>query len=134
MTTVQVEITSVAQPGPQECGRELRMIVAGHAGYGEKGRDIVCAAESILVQALACTLAKFDRSVLYDFAVEGVAGSGCVGITAIPTPAGWERVRGAFESACMGFCLLSDAYPQNVRVRFRPRMPAEDAGKEQKDA
>ena len=92
-------------------------MVAGHAGYGEKGRDIVCAAESMLVQALAGTLAGLSPALLYDYTVEGVAGSGCVGITALPTAAGAERVRGIVESAVTGVCLLAQAYPAYVSIR-----------------
>lgn len=113
MTTVQIQKVP-AEGEKMTC--ELRLMVAGHAGFAEKGRDIVCAAESILVQSLACALAGMEPEQLQDFTVEGVAGSGCVGITAIPTPQGYERVRGMFESACVGFCLLAEHYPEHVRV------------------
>ena len=35
---------------------DRRMTVQGHAGYAEKGKDIVCAAVSALVYALIATL------------------------------------------------------------------------------
>lgn len=35
---------------------ERRLVVQGHAGYGPEGQDIVCAAASALVYALAETL------------------------------------------------------------------------------
>ena len=35
---------------------DKRMTVQGHAGYGEKGKDVVCAAVSALVYALVATL------------------------------------------------------------------------------
>lgn len=121
MTTVQIRTTPVQLPDAPGPTSELRVIVAGHACFGEKGKDIVCAAESILVQSLACALTQLDRAQLHDLAVDGVAGSGCVAITAVPTPQGFERVRGMFETACAGFCLLAEAYPRNVRVL---RVPA----------
>ncbi|MBQ7858824.1 MAG: ribosomal-processing cysteine protease Prp [Faecalibacterium sp.] len=116
MTTVQIKTAPVQLPGLPQESQSLRLIVAGHACYGEKGKDIVCAAESILVQSLAAALAGLDEQQLFDLAVDGVAGSGCVAITALPTPAGFERVRGMFETACTGFCLLAKAYPAHVRV------------------
>ena len=116
MTKVRYYSAPPALPGGG-AGRAYRLVVAGHAGYGEKGRDIVCAAESMLVQALAGTLAGLSPALLYDYTVEGVAGSGCVGITALPTAAGAERVRGIVESAVTGFCLLAQAYPDYVSIR-----------------
>lgn len=125
MTTVKIqkEPAALAGEGGNTC--ELRLIVAGHAGFGEKGKDIVCAAESILVQSLACALTRLGPEQLQDVTVEGVAGSGCVGITAIPTPQGYERVQGMFESACVGFCLLAEHYPEHVRVVALPPAAAE---------
>ena len=35
---------------------DRRMTVQGHAGYAEKGKDVVCAAVSALVYALIATL------------------------------------------------------------------------------
>lgn len=116
MTTVQILEHPVTLTGDTRPTAALRLVVTGHAGYGEPGKDIVCAAESILVQGLACALAAMDETVLEDFSVEGVAGSGCAVITATPTPGGFARVRGMFETACMGFLLLARHYPQNVRV------------------
>ena len=116
MTTVQIKTNTVQLPGIEQPCQSLRLVVAGHACYGEKGRDIVCAAESILVQSLACALAGLDSSLLADLAVDGVAGSGCAVITAVATPAGTQRVRGIMETACTGFCLLAKHYPAHVRV------------------
>ncbi|MCI2048046.1 MAG: ribosomal-processing cysteine protease Prp [Faecalibacterium sp.] len=138
MTQIEILIEPVKLPDTAQDGgalvHELRMTVCGHAGYAPKGQDIVCAAVSILVQALACTLAKMSRETLYDFAVDGVAGSGCVGITAIPTAQGGERIRGAFESAMMGFCLLSEAYPAYVRVHLARSPRPKDRREEKADA
>jgi uncharacterized protein YsxB (DUF464 family) len=119
MTTVQFMRETLPLPGGAG-GEQLRLIVSGHAGYGEKGRDIVCAAESMLVQALACSLAGMDRAQLYDFTVEGVAGSGCVGISALADAAHAERVRGMFAMTVTGFGLLAQHYPEYVRVQLRP--------------
>ncbi len=131
MTDVRFSRAALTLPDGA-AGEELRLIVAGHAGYGEKGRDIVCAAESILVQALACGLAAMEPELLQDFTVEGVAGSGCVGIAAIPQRAGEERVRGLFSGALTGFALLEAHYPAYVRVVLERQPDA--AGEEKADA
>ena len=68
MTKVRYYSAPTALPGGG-AGRAYRLVVAGHAGYGEKGRDIVCAAESMLVQALAGTLAGLSPALLYDYTV-----------------------------------------------------------------
>lgn len=115
MTKVQFTHEKAALPKGGE-SEELRLIVTGHAQYAEKGRDIVCAAESILVQALACSLAAMEPQELYDFTVEGVAGSGCVGITAIPQPETAALVHGLYACALTGFGLLEKHYPANVSV------------------
>ena len=40
---------------------DRRMTVQGHAGYGEKGKDVVCAAVSALVYALIATLEETEN-------------------------------------------------------------------------
>lgn len=43
---------------------ELILTVKGHAGYGEYGKDIVCAAVSTLVSTLACYLTNSKTALL----------------------------------------------------------------------
>lgn len=72
----------------------------GHAGAGERGGDIVCAALSILMYTLAAIPGAKLRS----------------------GPA-WALLRLRRETAaeteaiCRGFGLLAEAYPRNVRYK-----------------
>lgn len=47
--------------------------IKGHAGYGEKGKDIVCAAVSILAQSLLSTLlelAEYEWVFVLDYKMD----------------------------------------------------------------
>lgn len=116
MTKIKMQMEQVTLPETKEDTQMLCLTVEGHAGYAPRGQDIVCAAESVLVQALAGALTRLDKNFLYDFTVDGTPGSGTAGITAVPTPRGWDRVRGMFETTMMGYCLLEKAFPEHVSV------------------
>ncbi len=125
MTKVQIQMNHVELRG-KETSVELQLLVTGHACFGKKGHDIVCAAESVLVQTLAASLAKLDSCMLHDYTIEGVAGSGCMGITVIPTTKGWDYVRGAFELVATGFYLLAQNYPRHVQIKLNNYAAEED--------
>ncbi|MFI3169799.1 MAG: ribosomal-processing cysteine protease Prp [Faecalibacterium sp.] len=115
----QITIKRAYQTIP-DCGKTqdaLQLDVTGHAGYGANGKDLVCAAESILVQAFSAFLAGANKRDLYHFSVEGIEGRGSVSLCAVPTKGGWDYIRGAFECVVMGFYLLSRRYPNHVNVR-----------------
>lgn len=107
----------------------LVLDVEGHAQYAPKGQDIVCAAESMLVQALGAMLAGMRGRELEEFTVSGRSGSGCATIVAMPRKGYEERVRGAFECARAGFALLAKQYPKHVKVDLQ-FFAAEDGGAE----
>lgn len=118
MTQVKLQQQFVMLPTTKEDTKLLCLTVTGHAGYAPRGKDIVCAAESILVQAMACALDRLEERFVYDFSVDGTPDSGCVGITIVPTAQGWERVRGIVENTMMGFQLLARNYPSFVSVEY----------------
>ena len=76
--------------------------IDGHAGYAEKGKDIVCAAVSVL----ACSLVGYV--------------SGCVkredGHMSFSAGKMSSRARGAFDCAYGGFAMLAEAYPAHVTL------------------
>lgn len=74
------------------------MRITGHAGYAKKGSDIVCAAVSALIDALA---AVTDGSVRDD------------GETYVCAFVGFGE---AFDMARIGFARIAAAYPKHVRV------------------
>ncbi len=115
----QVTVKRAYQTMP-DCGKArdvMQLDVIGHAGYGAKGKDLICAAESILVQALSAFLVGADKRELHHFSVEGIEGRGSVSFCIVPTKGGWDYIRGGFECVVMGFYLLSRCYPTHVNVR-----------------
>lgn len=86
----------------------------GHACSGAPGRDLVCAAASVLAYTLAADVeglaragdARQVRIVLRP----GLADIRC-------QPRSPERVRTVFDAVFTGFRLLAKQYPQNIEVR-----------------
>lgn len=70
------------------------MEVTGHAGYDQSGRDIVCAACSIIVQALAAAL---GARLVGDSGAQG--GQGPAQSGAAQTPVG-SKARAAEDGSC----------------------------------
>ncbi len=116
MTNVKVQRVPITLPERSDLKDELQLVVEGHAGYDHSGHDIVCAAESILVQSFATFLAGAQEQYVYDFSIDGLEADGCVAISAIPTHEGWDYIRGAFECTAMGFYLLAGHYPDHVNI------------------
>ena len=91
------------------------LIIEGHAGSAEKGRDLVCAA----VSALAVTLVACLRDREADGQVtlrRCVVRDGYVCVEAEPSPDGADDVRAVFETVVTGLRLLADCYPDHVRM------------------
>lgn len=104
----------------------------GHAGAGEKGRDPVCAAVSILMYTLAA-LPGAKLHLGEGWAVVELAGGAPqkqapggrpARRPASPDPAPWggpqigpQPGAGNADAICLGFRLLAAAYPQNVRYK-----------------
>ena len=93
----------------EDCAVKIR----GHAGAGEKGQDLVCAA----VSALALTLGANVAGLCADKNGENPViflKEGDVEIRCTPK-AGMEAVtRLIFDSVCQGFIVLQSLYPENV--------------------
>jgi len=93
--------------------REAMMRIEGHAGYGEKGKDIVCAATSILAQTL-------ERRLLEAGALLEAAPREQEAVWQIrfwmDTPAAREAVR----TVMTGFGMLASQYPRHVAVGRPP--------------
>ena len=90
----------------------LAIRVEGHAGYAEKGKDIVCSAVSILLYTYASELLRLgilpqirDEENSYDIRPE----------------ADMEKAKPAFETILSGLRLLSEVYKKNVRLEEMKR-------------
>ena len=90
----------------------------GHAGAGEKGKDIVCAGISALILALTERIIDLDMEHLitvnsfhladgeYSVEVEWQDGFGR------------EAAHGAFDTAAAGLTRIAEMYPENVVCNF----------------
>ena len=91
-------------------GGKLTMRAEGHAGYAPAGQDIVCAAVSCLMQALAYSAAEDEHtsSCIYqgkDGPVVNVEAGDSV------------LMRDKFELVADGLDLLAEQYPENVNFK-----------------
>ncbi len=87
---------------------EIILSVTGHAGMDDTGRDIVCAAVSILIYTLAQRLKDIAKPKIY-------LSSGNAKISIKPHR-NEMAVKEAFFTVKTGFLLLADRYPQCVKI------------------
>ena len=89
----------------------MELSVSGHAGFGPRGADIVCAG----ISALTCTLLERleDKGLLVDYAQD--TQKGLVWLQAVPCP-----TSKAYMDFCLaGLCLLAESYPENICVEIQ---------------
>ncbi len=98
-------IQIVYEVNPENSRMMLR--AAGHAGYAEKGKDIVCAGVSALMQTLAYSAAEDENT---SASCREIGGSNEMRILADNTP----DMLAKFELVADGLILLANAYPKNV--------------------
>ncbi len=88
------------------------IIISGHAHYAAPGKDIVCAAVSVLVQNLICSTYKLTG---YEMEVTGtesyITGIKCRDIRNMS-----EVERALLNSFIIGIEMIAEAYPQNVKL------------------
>ena len=82
--------------------------VAGHAGYDNRGQDIVCAAVSTLVNTLAGALAAFDCR---GFHAKLQPGDACI------TWAASGATDVLFYAAVIGLAQLQNTSPNYIQMR-----------------
>lgn len=83
-----------------EVGDEMILRAEGHAGFAEKGKDIVCAAVSVLMQTLACSVGT-------------CMGNDGKGFSVVCKKSNDNIAK--FELVTDGLALLQREYPENVR-------------------
>lgn len=92
----------------------LRMKISGHANSGEYGRDIVCAAESILMLTLERQLQELEG--LERLSV--LKGPGRADISCCPRREKILRCRDIFETIFLGYQILENMYPEYVETEI----------------
>lgn len=85
--------------------------VEGHAGYAEKGKDIVCAAVSILLYTLSYSLAGMEE-LIEDSDIQLEEGKSYIACK--PKKGYRQNVDLIFWTCLNGFELLSENYPEHV--------------------
>lgn len=103
-------------------GKALEVSVSGHAGYGPKGSDIVCAAVSMLSQSLAAALEQAEKDGFLG-CFHYLAGDGSVEIQATISSQGRDTVAGMVRMTIAGLRLLEERYPGHVSVHTDNRPP-----------
>ncbi len=84
------------------------LVCTGHAGYAERGKDIVCAGISALCGALEIALDNLqDAGEVQSHFCSWGDGIFCAQATAVPAKAGVET---AFELVFNGLCRMQEAY------------------------
>ena len=93
--------------------RDHHVTVTGHAGFAERGADILCAAASMLLHTLAGAVRRLsERGLAEDIAVTLRTGAGEV----LCSPAAEFDcvVTAVMDSIVLGFELLAEDYPEYV--------------------
>ena len=96
--------------------KQMFLEAKGHANSDEPGRDIVCAAVSVMTQTLVNALRE-ERDIEFDFDIdeaEGllrVSGVSCWGIVSR------KRAEDYFNMAAIGLRAIGQNYPEHVSVK-----------------
>ena len=98
----------------------LRIELKGHAEAGEPGKDLVCAAISILVQTLARTLQRAEQRGRTKFGADvqekGPDKDMIKALWADPGMGNRMEIKSYYRFCVNGLKLLAEEYPHNVRV------------------
>lgn len=91
--------------------------VAGHAAYAPKGKDIVCAGVSAILNCLAGTLTVFETRGLHTKLNPGDARITCPRSGIVDT---------LFYAAVIGLIQLANTYPDYIQMRTEGYFRAEE--------
>lgn len=97
-------------------GNKLSLRLEGHAEYAEHGKDIVCAAASILAQTVAHTVSGAEKCGYLVSPAEIRLDSGDTIVACEPSEDAHEAIASAYIFAATGYALLAHNYPQYVRL------------------
>lgn len=96
----------------------MSVSVEGHAGYGEKGKDIVCAAVSALCIALDAALTKFcDNGKMFDICRDIGDGTVNIQVKNFMSYEIYTRVKDMFYMFFIGMEEIEKQYPLYVQTR-----------------
>ena len=87
-----------------------QITVNGHAGFAPCGSDIVCAAVSMLVQNLVCSIQELTEDT--------IEYEGCDGNAVIKYGNLSEGAKLLLDSFLLGVEMIASNYPQYVRLNY----------------
>ena len=87
---------------------EPRLTVKGHTGYAEPGKDIVCAAVSVLAQNLIQSIEELTPDKI-KYSIQ--PGRVCIEYRNLS-----EKAKSLFDSFFIGIRMVIEDYPENVRM------------------
>ena len=97
---------------------EMRFEIEGHAKADEPGKDIVCSAASMLIQALAKSLllgqqrGRMETRIKYNERDETLISA----VSANPNAGSIQEAKSYFRMCVNGMRMLAEAYPKNVKM------------------
>lgn len=95
-------------------GKNL-IIAEGHSGFAPKGSDLVCAGFSCLIYTLLNTLSDEESSDRLRF-VRKIIRDGYMCLEFEAFDFSRERIKGIVDMFLTGVYMMSELYPQNVKV------------------
>ena len=95
--------------------------VSGHAGYGRRGEDTVCAAVSSLIHGLVSYVNLLERQGLARSPTKTAAEPGWAWIYLCPEPQAMDNAAGAFALAGRTLALLGENFPGNIQLTEKRR-------------
>ena len=94
----------------------LILDVDGHASSAPRGQDIVCAAESMLTQALLQTLMDMVEEDKVAISWTGSPEKGQLKIEATPAEEYRKEIAAAYRVTVTGLRMLAEEYPDYIRL------------------
>ena len=91
------------------------IIAEGHAGFSQKGSDIVCAAVSVLAFTLLNCIKNAESDKLLVVRRE-IVRDGYFCVEAEPFDFARDKVETIFDTCFAGFSLLADEYPSYINI------------------
>lgn len=102
-------------------GIVFELKASGHAGYKREGDDPVCAACSVLVQALAAALCERKPAIAGKIYLEDAEGAEASVWYLAGDPLDAECAEAMFGVAIAGFEMLEKNFPENICVTGEKR-------------
>ena len=87
--------------------------ICGHAGSGEAGHDLVCAAVSILAYTLASYVGRMEEMGAATYS-SAVLRSGEAEIACTPAEEKSGEITRVMDAVCEGFAILAEEFPENA--------------------